>query len=297
MSFSIFSNSSCNFFISSGSIYFFILIFDDASSIKSIALSGKNLSVIYLFERVTADFTASSVIFTLWCASYLSLIPFKISIVSASVGSSTWIGLNLLSNAESFSIYFLYSSTVVAPINWISPLASNGFKIFAASIAPSAAPAPTIVCISSINNIISPAFLTSPNAFFILSSKSPLYFVPATIPEISILIILFSFKFCGTSPIAIFSASPSTIAVFPTPGSPIKHGLFLVLLDNISIILSTSFSLPIILSNFPSSAFSVISSPNWFNVVVCWLFDLLFEISLFISLSISSSFITFATSL
>ena len=122
---------------------------------------------------------------------------------------------------------------MVAPINCISPLASNGFNILAASIAPSAAPAPTIVCISSINNIRFSAFFTSFKAFFILSSKSPLYFAPATIPEISILIILLASKFSGTSPITIFSANPSIIAVFPTPGSPIKHGLFLVLLDSI----------------------------------------------------------------
>ena len=65
--------------------------------------------------------------------------------MSLGVGSFTFTGLNLLSNAESFSIYFLYSLSVVAPINCISPLAKSGFKIFAASIAPSAAPAPTIV--------------------------------------------------------------------------------------------------------------------------------------------------------
>ena len=33
----------------------------------------------------------------------------------------------------------------------------------------------------------------------------------------------------GTSPPASNVAKPSTTAVFPTPGSPIKHGLFFVL--------------------------------------------------------------------
>ena len=32
----------------------------------------------------------------------------------------------------------------------------------------------------------------------------------------------------GTSPDAILCASPSAMAVFPTPGSPMRHGLFLV---------------------------------------------------------------------
>jgi len=51
-------------------------------------------------------------------------------------------GWNLLSRAASLSICFLYSSSVVAPIHWSSPRANAGFSIFAASIAPSAAPAP-----------------------------------------------------------------------------------------------------------------------------------------------------------
>ena len=188
--------------------------------------------------------------------------------VSSFEGSAKSTGLNLRSNALSCSIYFLYSLIVVAPINCISPLASNGFKILAASIAPSAAPAPTIVWISSINKITSPAFFTSFKDFFILSSKSPLYFAPATIPEISIDTSLLFFNKSGTSPAIIFCAKPSTTAVLPTPGSPIKHGLFLVLLDKIWITLSISSLLPITGSSFPSFADLVKSVPNWFKVGV-----------------------------
>ena len=43
--------------------------------------------------------------------------PFKISIVSETEGSSTVIGWNRRSKAGSRSIYFLYSSKVVAPIH------------------------------------------------------------------------------------------------------------------------------------------------------------------------------------
>ena len=265
VNFCIFSSNAFNVF---GSVYVFSFALDAASSIKSIALSGKNLSVIYRVDIFVAAIIASSVIFTSWCASYLSLKPFKILIVSFSFGSSTVIGWNLLSSALSFSIYFLYSFRVVAPITWISPLARSGFKIFAASIAPSAAPAPTIVWISSIKIITSPAFFTSFKAFFILSSKSPLYFAPATIPEISNDTTLFSFKFSGTFPATIFSAKPSITAVFPTPGSPIKHGLFFCLLDRICIILSISFVLPTTGSNFPSKANLLKSFPNWFNIGV-----------------------------
>ena len=62
-----------------------------------------------------------------------------------------------------------------------------------------------------------------------------------------------------TFPFEIFSASPSTTAVFPTPGSPIRHGLFFNLLDNISIILFISFFLPI--TGSLSLSFNI--SPNF----------------------------------
>ena len=232
------------------------------------ALSGKNLSFIYLFDNLTAEYMASSVIFTLWCASYLSLNPFIILIASSSVGSFISNGWNLLSKAASFSIYFVYSFIVVAPMTWISPLARSGFKIFAASIAPSAAPAPTIIWISSINIIMSFSSFTSFKHFFILSSKSPLYLAPAIIEVISKLTTLLFFRVSGTWFKAIFCASPSITAVFPTPGSPTKQGLFFVLLNKISIILSVSSDLPITGSNFPSLASLVKSILYWFKLVV-----------------------------
>ena len=75
---------------------------------------------------------------------------------------------------------FLYSSKVVAPIQCISPLARAGLSIFEASIAPSAEPAPTIVCNSSINKMIdSLEFEISYKIDFNLSSNSPRYFAPA----------------------------------------------------------------------------------------------------------------------
>jgi hypothetical protein len=45
--------------------YALSLVFEDASSIRSIALSGRNLSLIYLFESFTAATTALSSIVTL----------------------------------------------------------------------------------------------------------------------------------------------------------------------------------------------------------------------------------------
>ena len=53
-------------------------------------------------------------------------------------------------------MYFRYSSSVVAPIVCSSPRASIGFSMFDASIDPSAAPAPTTVCSSSMNRMTWP---------------------------------------------------------------------------------------------------------------------------------------------
>ena len=258
-----------------------VLIRAQASSTKSIALSGKNLSLMYLFDKTAADTKAESVIFTPWNTSYLSFNPRKIEIVSSTVGSETITGWKRLSRAASFSMYSLYSSKVVAPIQCNSPLASIGFNNWPASIAPSVLPAPTIVCNSSMNNIISPSDdLTSSNTAFNLSSNSPLYLAPAINAPISSENNFLFFKPSGTSPLAILCASPSTTAVLPTPGSPIKTGLFFVFLERILITFLISESLPITGSNFWSLALSTISYPylskvsyvaSGLSVVTLWL--------------------------
>ncbi len=58
-------------------------------------------------------------------------------IVSSTVGSSTITVWNRRSSAASFSMYFRYSSSVVAPTVCSSPRASIGFSMFDASIDPS----------------------------------------------------------------------------------------------------------------------------------------------------------------
>ena len=55
----------------------------------------------------------------------------------------------------------------------------------------------------------------------------------------------------GTSPLTIRWASPSTMAVLPTPGSPISTGLFLVRRDSTCITRRISSSRPITGSSFP----------------------------------------------
>ena len=77
--------------------------------------------------------------------------------MSSTVGSSTKTGWKRRASAASFSTYLRYSSSVVAPMQCSSPRASAGLSRLEASIAPSALPAPTSVCISSMNRMILPS--------------------------------------------------------------------------------------------------------------------------------------------
>ncbi len=66
-------------------------------------------------------------------------------------------GWNRRSSAASDSMYLRYSSNVVAPMHCKSPRASSGLIIELKSSEPSAAPAPTSVCNSSMKRITSRA--------------------------------------------------------------------------------------------------------------------------------------------
>ncbi len=72
-----------------------------------------------------------------------------------------------------------------------------------------------------------------------------------------------SLSVSGTSPLTIAWASPSTTAVLPTPGSPIRTGLFLVRRDSTCMTRSISFSRPITGSSLDSRAAAVRLRPNW----------------------------------
>ena len=157
---------------------------------------------------------------------------------------------------------------VVAPITCICPLASAGFKIFPASIAPSAAPAPTSKCISSIKTIVFVSAINSSMTFLRRSSNSPRYLVPATIAAKSNTIMRLSSRLSGTSSDIIFWARPSTTAVLPTPGSPINTGLFLVRRFNIVIKRLTTPSRPTTGSSLPLAASSVKSVPKYSSAVL-----------------------------
>ena len=183
-------------------------------------------------------------------------------IVSSTVGSPTMTGWKRRSSAASFSMYFRYSSSVVAPTVCSSPRASIGFSMFDASIDPSAAPAPTTVWSSSMKRMTLPSESTiSLSTAFRRSSNSPRYLAPATSAPMSSATIVLFFSPSGTSWRMIRWASPSTTAVLPTPGSPISTGLFLVRRDSTWITRRISSSRPITGSSLPLRARSVRSRP------------------------------------
>ena len=189
---------------------------------------------------------ALSEIRTPWWTSYFSLMPRRIEMVSSTEGSSTITGWKRRASAASFSTCLRYSSRVVAPTQCSSPRASAGLSRLEASIAPSDLPAPTNVCISSMNRMIEPsAAITSPSTAFSRSSNSPRYFAPAMRLPMSRLSNFLSLRLSGTSPLTMRRARPSTMAVLPTPGSPISTGLFLVRLASTWMVRRISSSRPI----------------------------------------------------
>ena len=201
--------------------------------------------------------------------------------MSSTDGSPTKTCWNRRSSAGSFSMYLRNSSSVVAPIMRSSPRASIGLIMLPASTAPSAPPAPTIVCSSSTKVITSPsASAISFSTALRRSSNSPRYFEPATIDPMSSAMRRLSRSPSGTSPSTMRRASPSTIAVLPTPGSPMSTGLFLVRRDSTWMTRRISSSRPMTGSSLPLRASSVRSRPNrssawyWssgFSLVTWWL--------------------------
>ena len=176
---------------------------------------------------------------------------------SSTLGSSTMTVWNRRSSALSFSKYFWYSSSVVAPMVRISPRERAGLRILAASMAPSPLPAPTRVWISSMKRIISPLELvTSLTTLLRRSSNSPLYLAPASSAPMSRLKSCLFFRFSGTSPRTIRCAKPSTMAVLPVPGSPMRIGLFLLRRLKICRTRRISSSRPITGSSLPVRASS-----------------------------------------
>ena len=167
---------------------------------------------------------------------------------------STTIFWKRRSRAPSFSTILVNSSNVVAAMHWNSPRASAGLSILAASRLPEAPPAPTMVWNSSMNRIRSGFSDASWMMPFRRFSKSPRYLVPATTEAISSERMRFLARAADMSPVAMRCAMLSTMALLPTPGSPMSMGLFFFLRPRISITRAISVSRPTTGSNLPSRA-------------------------------------------
>uniref|UniRef100_J3M8Y8 Uncharacterized protein n=1 Tax=Oryza brachyantha TaxID=4533 RepID=J3M8Y8_ORYBR len=219
--------------------------------------NGKNgwsyLPMMYLDESCAATTSARSCILTPWWPSYFSLRPRRMLMVSGTLGSATYTCWNRLSNAASFSTYLRYSSSVVAPMHRSWPLASIGLNRLAASMDPSVLPAPRTRCISSMKRITLPsASSTSWSTALSRSSNSPRYLAPATSAPMSSAMRRTSRRLLGTSPRTMRCARPSTTAGLPTPGSPMRTGLFFVRRDRMRTTRRISSSRPMTGSSLPA---------------------------------------------
>ena len=151
----------------------------------------------------------------------------SISTAFASSGSATCTVWKRRVRAGSFSMCFLYSAQVVAPIVRRVPRARAGLSRLAASPVPAAPPAPTSVCASSMNRITGVAdACTSSTTWRRRLSNSPFMLAPACSSPTSSTRNSTSRRDGGTSPATMRCAKPSTTAVLPTPASPTSMGLF-----------------------------------------------------------------------
>mmetsp|Transcript_44538 Transcript_44538/g.104540 ORF Transcript_44538/g.104540 Transcript_44538/m.104540 type:complete len:229 (+) Transcript_44538:1301-1987(+) len=152
-----------------------------ASSMTSMALSGRWRSLMYLADSSAAACSAPSAYLTEWCSSKRLLRPLRISMVCSTEGSATSTFWKRRDSAASFSKMPRYSVKVVAPMHFIAPLDSAGLsRLLASSVPPEAAPAPISVWISSMNRMACGCSFRALSTAFSRCSKSPRYLVPAS---------------------------------------------------------------------------------------------------------------------
>ena len=127
-----------------------------ASSIRSMALSGNWRSVMYRCDNLVAAIMAGvDAVVHSW-----PFRPRSIAMVSSSEVRPPRLFGNDVQAPHLFRCTVVFVK-VVAPTQCSSPRASAGLSILPASIAPSALPAPIMVCSSSINRMTRPSSLAS----------------------------------------------------------------------------------------------------------------------------------------
>ncbi len=177
--------------------------------------------------------------------------------VSSTLGSTSATFWNRRASARSFSIC-LNSSNVVEPTTFSAPDASTGFRSVARSIVPPVvAPAPTMLWSSSMKRMGCVRFESALSTALKRSSKSPRKRVPARSAAVSSEKTSAPRSASGTSGCRRRSASPSAMAVLPTPASPTNTGPFLRRRQRISIVRWSSRWRPMSGSSNPAAARSV----------------------------------------
>ena len=134
--------------------------------------------------------------------------------------------------------------------------------MLAASIVPAAEPAPIMVWISSMKMMTSGCFCNSIIMARMRSSNCPRYFVPATTAPRSSTTTRLPHRAREMRCSTMRCASPSTMALFPTPGSPMRMGLFFLRRERICATRSISCSRPTTGSSRCCDAAFVRSVPN-----------------------------------
>ena len=158
--------------------------------------------------------------------------------------SLTWTGWNRRSVQHPSRCTCRYSSRVVAPTVCSSPRASLGLRIDAASIAPSAAPAPTRVCSSSMNRDHVAAvqnLLEHPlQAFLEVTAVPAAGHHEDQVQRVELLVLQ------RLRPFAVHDGLREALddGGLADAGSPISTGLFLVRRESTCITRSISFSRP-----------------------------------------------------
>ena len=174
--------------------------------------------------------------------------------VSSTVGASTTIGWKRRSSAASFSMYLRYSSSVVAPMQCSSPRASIGLSSCRRRSSPRCAGADDVVDLVDEQQDAAVALLD-----LVQYGLEPLLELAAVLgageqrAEVEREDRARSLSHSGTSPRTMRWASPSAIAVLPTPGSPMSTGLFFVLRDRMRMTRRISASRPMIGSSLPAA--------------------------------------------
>ena len=183
--------------------------------------------------------------------------------VSSTEGSPTYTGWKRRSRAASFSMYLRYSSSVVAPIMRSSPRASIGLSMLPASMAPfgGAGAHDRVQLVDEgddlalgVGDLLEHGLQPLLELAAVLGAGHHRRRGRATTSRLCL-------RLSGTSPSAMRRARPSTMAVLPTPGSPISTGLFLVRRDSTWMTRRISSSRPMTGSILPSRAAWVRSRP------------------------------------